>query len=223
MNINKIAFAERLRSKARDTKCIMQKVLLHLGYIDGIILDCGCGYGFWTSNLEPHCKFIVGTDIRDIFDRNKLSQKLDFILADGYKLPFKDESFECVVLFDVLEHTDNDLAFLRDSHRVLKSRGFLLISVPNRERLIHQIKKLIGTPVRYPLRLGVDHYTSEDTEGQWHFREYSRKELNELLRNDFEAQHIEGVWLGFGSKGIGAFPSIFERFAQIWLAKAIKR
>jgi len=49
MNINKIALAEEQRSRARDTKCITQRTLSQLGYIDGIILDCGCGYGFWTN------------------------------------------------------------------------------------------------------------------------------------------------------------------------------
>lgn len=223
MNIDKIALAEEQRSRARDTKCITQRTLSQLGYIDGIILDCGCGYGFWTKRLEPYCKFIVGIDVRDILDKNKISPKSDFILASGYKLPFKDASFECVVLFDVLEHTANDLEFLKESCRVLKKGGSLLLTVPNKDRLAHKVKQMMGKPTKYPLRLGLDHFTSEDTQEQWHFREYSRQDLIELLKHDFEVQHIDGLWLGFGSKGVGAFPSFLERFAQIWLAKATKR
>lgn len=82
---------------------------------------------------------------------------------------------------------------------------------------------MIGRPTKYPFRLGVDRYTPEDTQEQWHFREYSRQDLIELLESDFEVQYIEGVWLGFGSKGVGTFPSFLERFARIWLAKAVKR
>lgn len=223
VKMKKIELVEESRSKARDTKCIMQKTLSQLGYIDGKILDCGCGYGFWTKRLEPFCKFIVGIDVRNIFVRDKKSQKLHFVLASGYQLPFKDECFKCVVLFDVLEHIENDLDVLREIHRVLENGGYLVLTVPNKDRLTHRIKKMMGRPTKYPLRLGVDHFTFGDTQEQWHFREYSRQDLIKLLENDFEVQHIEGLWLGFGSKGIGTFPSILERFAQIWFAKAVKR
>lgn len=141
MNIDKIALEEEQRSRARDTKCITQRTLSQLGYIDGIILDCGCGYGFWTKRLEPYCKFIVGIDAQDIFDRDKISPKLDFVLADGYKLPFRDEAFKCVILYEVIEHVPDDFALLRECHRVLERGGCLLLSTPNKERIAHQIKK----------------------------------------------------------------------------------
>lgn len=223
MVINKIALVEEQRSRERYSKCILQKTLSQLGNIDGKILDCGCGYGFWTKRLEPYCEFIVGIDIRDIFIRDKMSPKLDFALASGYQLPFSDESFKCVVLFDVLEHMEDALDVLAEIDRVLEKGGYLVLTVPNKDRLAHRIKKVMGRPAKYPLRLAVDHYTTEDTQEQWHFREYSRQDLIESLNKDFEVQLIEGVWLGLGGKGIGAFPSILEGFAQIWLAKAVRR
>lgn len=223
MVINKIALVEEQRGRERYTKCILQKALSLLGYIDGKILDCGCGYGFWTRRLEPYCEFVVGVDVRDIFDRDKMSPKLDFALASGYQLPFSNESFKCVVLFDVLEHIESDLNVLSEIHRVLENGGYLVLAVPNKNRLAHRIKKVLGRPTEYPLRLGIDCYTPEDTQQQWHFREYSRQDLIESLKNGFEVQFIEGVWLGLGGKGVGTFPSILEGFAQIWLAKAVRR
>lgn len=223
MVINKIALVEGQRGRERYTKCILQKALSQLGYIDGKILDCGCGYGFWTRRLEPYCEFIVGIDIRDIFVRERVSSKLDFALASGYQLPFSDESFKCVVLFDVLEHMENALEVLREIHRVLETGGCLMLTVPNKDRLAYRMKKVMGRSTKYPLRLAVDHYTPEDTQQQWHFREYSRQDLIESLKNGFEVQFIEGVWLGLGAKGVGTFPSILEGFAQIWLAKAVRR
>jgi len=223
MTINKIALVEESRSKERYSKCILQKILSQLEYTDGRILDCGCGYGFWTKRLESYCEFIVGMDVRDIFVRDKISSKLDFALASGYQLPFSDESFKCVVLFDVLEHIENAFDVLREIHRVLEKGGYLMLTVPNKDRLAHRIKKFMGRSVEYPLRLAIDHYTPEDTQEQWHFREYSRQDLIESLRRNFEVQFIEGVWLGLGGKGIGTFPPILEGFAQIWLAKAVSR
>jgi ubiquinone/menaquinone biosynthesis C-methylase UbiE len=223
MVTDKIALVDEQRGRERYTKCVLQKALSQLGYIDGKVLDCGCGYGFWTKRLEPYCEFIVGIDIRDIFVRDGVSSRLDFALASGCQLPFSDESFKCAVLLDVLEHIENALDMVREIHRVLEKGGCLMLTVPNKDRLAHRIKKVMGRPTRYPLRLAVDHFTPEDTKQQWHFREYSRQDLIESLKKGFDVQFIEGVWLGFGGKGIGAFPSILEGFAQIWLAKAVRR
>jgi SAM-dependent methyltransferase len=177
----------------------------------------------YTINLKRYLKPDGFVDVENIYVRDKKSQKLHFFLASGYQLPFKNERFKYVVLFDVLEHIENDLDVLREIHRVLENGGYLVLTVPNKDRLAHRIKKMIGRPRKYHLRLGMDHFTSEDTQGQWHFREHSRQDLVKLLENGFEMQHIEGLWLGFGSKGIGSFPSILKRFAQIWFAKAVKR
>jgi hypothetical protein len=118
---------------------------------------------------------------------------------------------------------EDALDVLAEIDRVLEKGGCLVLTVPNKDRLAHRIKKVMGRSTTYPLRLAVDHYTTEDTQEQWHFREYSRQDLIESLKKGFDVQFIEGVWLGFGGKGIGAFPSILEGFAQIWLAKAVRR
>ena len=220
MNISKL---KNLRNKRKETKYIKNFFLSKLGYVDGFMLDLGCGWGFWTKKLEPNCKFVIGLDTRDIFPRSKLSRKLTFILADGRNLPFRDESFEGVTLFEVLEHAYNDLEFLREINRVLKKEGFLFLSTPNKERLFHQIRKIVGKPVTYPLSLGIDHYTLRDTQEQWHFQEYSDKELVKLLEDTgFEICNIKGIGLGFGKIAIFAFPGFCERFTRTWLVNAVK-
>ncbi len=93
------------------------------------ILDVGCGTG---ANLEMLAQFgeSEGVDISD--------DALEFCKAKGLKvhkglaekLPFADESFEVVTALDVVEHLDDDVAGLKEMHRVLKKGGNALIFVP---------------------------------------------------------------------------------------------
>jgi len=47
------------------------------------------------------------------------------------KLPFKNETFDTIVLSGVIEHLENPLKALRECSRVLKKRGILLMETPN--------------------------------------------------------------------------------------------
>ena len=93
------------------------------------ILDVGCGTG---ANLEMLAQFgeSEGVDVSD--------DALEFCKAKGLKahkglaesLPFEDESFDVVTALDVVEHLDDDVAGLKEMHRVLKTGGKTLIFVP---------------------------------------------------------------------------------------------
>ena len=93
------------------------------------ILDVGCGTG---ANLEMLANFgeAEGVDVSD--------DALEFCKMKGLKahkglaeeLPFEDESFDIVTALDVVEHLDDDIAGLKEMHRVLKTGGKTLIFVP---------------------------------------------------------------------------------------------
>jgi SAM-dependent methyltransferase len=50
--------------------------------------------------------------------------------ASGYRIPFSAESFDCVIVSEVLEHLDDDAAALAEVSRVLRPGGLLAVSVP---------------------------------------------------------------------------------------------
>ena len=93
------------------------------------ILDVGCGTG---ANLEMLANFgaAEGVDVSD--------DALEFCKIKGLKahkglaesLPFAESSFDVVTALDVVEHLDDDVAGLKEMHRVLKSGGKTLIFVP---------------------------------------------------------------------------------------------
>ena len=50
--------------------------------------------------------------------------------GSSYALPFRSESFDCVIISEVLEHLHDDAAALRELSRVLRPGGLLAVSVP---------------------------------------------------------------------------------------------
>jgi len=76
----------------------------------GVMLDLGCGY----EDFKPLCAH-TGLEYVGI-DYDGPAK----ILADAHALPFKDNSFDFVMSFAVLEHLRYPFAALREVRRVLK-------------------------------------------------------------------------------------------------------
>ncbi|MGD9562238.1 MAG: class I SAM-dependent methyltransferase [Pyrinomonadaceae bacterium] len=93
------------------------------------ILDVGCGTG---ANLEMLAQFgaAEGVDVSD--------EALEFCRGKGLTvqkglaetLPYADETFDITTALDVIEHLDDDIAGLKEMHRVTKTGGYSLIFVP---------------------------------------------------------------------------------------------
>ena len=94
------------------------------------ILDVGCGTG---ANLEMLSEFgkAEGVDVSAealSFCRDRGLDKVKAGAAEA--LPYAAESFDLVTGLDVVEHLDDDVAGLREMHRVLRTGGRALIFVP---------------------------------------------------------------------------------------------
>lgn len=93
------------------------------------ILDIGCGTG---ANLEMLARFgsAEGVDVSD--EALEFCRKKGLTVQKGLAetLPYDDESFDITTALDVVEHLDDDIAGLREMHRVTKTGGYSLIFVP---------------------------------------------------------------------------------------------
>jgi len=118
--------------------------LLDLGQ-NATVLDLGAGYGTISSGLARRCRaFALDNDFpRLVFCAERFSQdgqQVELVHGDGGKLPFVDQMFDAVIMIGVLEWAGVDgpddpverqLRFLRESYRVLKPGGALLIGIEN--------------------------------------------------------------------------------------------
>jgi SAM-dependent methyltransferase len=98
-------------------------------YFQGKLLDIGCGempYKNMVLDINGNINYI-GVDIHSPIYKDRGNP--DFFW-DGKELPFDDDSINCSMLIEVLEHIPDPYVVLNESKRVLKKGGLLLITVP---------------------------------------------------------------------------------------------
>jgi 2-polyprenyl-3-methyl-5-hydroxy-6-metoxy-1,4-benzoquinol methylase len=72
---------------------------------------------------------------------------LDVRLADASApLPIDDRQYDCVVCLELLEHLPAPIGVLGEIHRVLKSDGRAVVSVPNPYSWVEIYRELFGRP-----------------------------------------------------------------------------
>jgi ubiquinone/menaquinone biosynthesis C-methylase UbiE len=108
------------------------------------ILDAGCGVGGTSIALQERGAMVTALD-RDparLEALRKRSPSIELMHTELEDIPLPDESFNGVVLQDVLEHVNDPGKVLQEVHRVLASDGLAYISTPNR----HSILNIISDP-----------------------------------------------------------------------------
>jgi 2-polyprenyl-3-methyl-5-hydroxy-6-metoxy-1,4-benzoquinol methylase len=102
------------------------------------ILDVGCNYGSLIYNMyRLGYKNIYGIDInkQSIKQGRKSYKHIRTRLKayDGNEMPFKDETFDVILMFDVIEHILNIEKFLKEQvYRILKKGGIFIFQTPNK-------------------------------------------------------------------------------------------
>lgn len=94
---------------------------------DDMILDIGAKGG---SNVTGTEATVVGIDLE--FSRSTSNSNTEYLYADGRELPFDNNTFDYVVLNQVVEHVNGRASLFREVRRVLKKEGIALFSFPNR-------------------------------------------------------------------------------------------
>jgi SAM-dependent methyltransferase len=89
----------------------------------GRVLDAGAGRGVYKALLSSYAKDYVGMDV--------VATDSTDVLGDIQRLPFSDGSFDTVFCSQVLEHVPEPALALAELGRVLKSGGYLILSVPH--------------------------------------------------------------------------------------------
>ncbi len=113
------------------------------------ILEIGCGAG---GMLGPLSEFgtVTGLDIAHDYMEFCKSRGFDRVITgSGYALPFADNSFDMIALFDTIEHIPDDQKVLEEVSRVLKPGGRVFISVPAYQLLYSQNDRVAHHERRY--------------------------------------------------------------------------
>ncbi len=124
-----------------------------------LILDVGCGTGLMLSNLMRQGHQTCGLDRRPegLRATHRSLPQSWLLQGEASCLQLKDNSFDGVLILDVLEHVD-DGALLAEVSRVLRPGGWALITVP-------------AMPWLWSFR----------DEAAGHFRRYTRRQLFQTM------------------------------------------
>ncbi len=108
----------------------------HRQFLQGNVLDCGCGTGVFASCFAPHQ--YTGIDISSAYvaRARALHPQHKFLVMDASRMAFATHSFDAVAISGVLHHMPDSFAqaVLGEVARILKPNGSLLLweDVPSR-------------------------------------------------------------------------------------------
>lgn len=143
------------------------------------ILDLGCATGDYCKNLQVIGFDCTGVDINPQYIKIARSNGINAHVMKGDDLNFPDDTFDTVLLFEVLEHVDNPHKVLKEAKRV--ARKNILITVPN----CTQIPQLRHSGLTY------EHVLEKD-----HVNFFTKNDLEELISresNNFKVMEGEPI------------------------------
>ena len=124
------------------------------------ILDIGCGMGREAFGLYDMDFDLTGADISEkaiktanIF-ASESNRQISFLVANGMDLPFQDNSFNVVIIWaqtlGIVYKKSNQIAFLKECNRVLKTGGIISFSGHDREYLESAYPQFLSGKKFYP-------------------------------------------------------------------------
>jgi len=149
------------------------------------ILDIGVGYGFLAAAMKQagHRVFALDFFYGKVAEQVCRQFKIPLLNlnVESHELPFQNESFDAVVLAEVIEHfTSDPVRHLQKIRRVLKKDGMLIVTTPNRLSAVNRIKRFLGREdsltYETPVTVGGDPYL------YGHHRLFCLDELEEILQ-----------------------------------------
>jgi SAM-dependent methyltransferase len=166
---------------------------LDIAFGDGTFLDI-------LNGLNPQCSNL-GIDL-SLDNCQRVVSRFRISCADAERLPFKDHTFDLVLLFDIVEHVQDCSCMLREARRVLRPGRRLLLTTPNRWGM-YEYKEwvLFGLPGYYRIKgawldLLSFRYLRYRPSHVWpyHLRLYSSREIAHLVtREGFSLQRSFSV------------------------------
>lgn len=157
----------RIANFAKEYQSAKNHVLAFMKYKKkGKYLDIGCSYGIALKAARD-----LGFDVTGIEPTKKASDyarktfHVKIIQKTLEKSKLKNNTYDVVSLYDVLEHVPNLKIFLKEIYRILKPNGLLVIQSPNIESYAYSLLKISWNWLLVPNHL-------------WHF---SKKSITKLL------------------------------------------
>jgi len=136
-------FEERTGATEHDEKRVREYIVSKFPRNANSILDVGCGKGWVAKEFLPKGKKVFSLDISvtnpAIINKLHSSKNHYGITADSFHLPFDDQSVDCIIASEIIEHVIDPAGFVKELFRVVKKGGSLIITTPYKEKIIYYL------------------------------------------------------------------------------------
>jgi len=174
-------------------------------YATGKVLDIGCGSGDLALFYVKKGAIYAGIDLshnmikRANFNYVDLARqgKATFQVADCENLPFSDREFDVLSAVALIEYLPDPSKALDEISRVIKTGGYVLITVPNK-KCINNLIRFILKPIiniLFPLYARLNKSSLVSMRNIKHYS-YAQKEID-LLMEDRGFQKIDDRYTNF--------------------------
>jgi 2-polyprenyl-6-hydroxyphenyl methylase/3-demethylubiquinone-9 3-methyltransferase len=186
------------------------KLISHYAPV-GRTLEVGCAQGNISLLLAERGFAATAMDLQweflDYARRKWTHGDVSFITGSGDHLPLKGRSLDAVILTELLEHVAYPENFLRESYRVLKEHGVVILTTPNGDHRWNTLPTYRGVTGRKEAL--VPHQFLPDAEG--HLFLFTMPELAELVQAcGFRILHTE--WFNFDF-----VTRVYWRLGPLWI------
>lgn len=98
---------------------------------NGKLLDIGCGHGLFLEVAKSKGWDGCGIELSKEACRYGRNLGLNIINKSLEEARFREDSFDVITLWDVIEHVEKPSEILRLSNSILKKKGIIVFSTPN--------------------------------------------------------------------------------------------
>ena len=125
------------RVTAEAVRMLHSRYAYAAGFCEGKdVLEVACGAGQGLGHLAKRARCIVGGDytssLLDLAQQH-YAGRVPLVRFDAHSLPFRDQSFDVVLLFEAIYYLAHPQQFLAECRRVMRVGGTLLICSANSE------------------------------------------------------------------------------------------
>lgn len=154
------------------------------------VLELGAFFGVNCMALRSLGYEVTAADMPEFIDNpTQVARYARYGIAtkgvrlEEFVLPFEDESFDVIIMCEVLEHLNfNPLPLLKEINRIGSPNSIFYLSLPNVAQIRNRISALKGKALGISIAeffTQLDPRSSEIVNGHW--REYTAPEIREML------------------------------------------
>lgn len=156
------------------------------------VLEVGCGAGHVLDAIKSKVgtKDLIGLDPLDDWRdlaRKRLGDEVKLIKGFAEDLPFENDSIDCLVCSEVLEHIIDPSIALNEFKRVIRKDGVIITSIPN-ETIIDFLKNIINFLKVYNLL-----FPNIQKDNEWHIHDFDLKLFNQYLPVDLKIIRTKAI------------------------------